>query len=177
MEALSFQHYLETQTLISYDDAKAKIASLCGDGPAVLLAPEDYILGIFDMIGELMRFSITSMATNGKLPAGRPKKEHTIKEEDDDKMDIDKPPTVPAENQEPRNVLQDLRELRLQLEMLEVPPGPRFYNDVEKKMTVMRECVEKVEKAFYSLTVRGKERPKGWRPDAQDDRRPEVETY
>lgn len=178
MEALSFHHYLETQTLISYDDAKARVASMSGEAGAVLLTPEDYILGIFDMVGELMRFSITAMATNGKLPAGKPKKEvKATKEEesegqDADKMDVDE--QTPAG--EPRNVLSDLRALRLQLEIFE-PGGGKFAGDVGKKADVMRECVDKVEKALYQLTVRGTERPKGWVPGVREERRAEVESY
>jgi predicted translin family RNA/ssDNA-binding protein len=187
MEALSFHHYLETQTLISYNDAKARVASMSGSAGAVLLTPEDYILGIFDMVGELMRFSITAMATNGKLPAGKPKKEAEAKraspeikqeqpEKDADMMDVDEqtPASKPAE--EPRNVLSDLRALRLQLEMFE-PGGGKFGADVRKKADVMRECVDKVEKALYGLTVRGTERPKGWVPGVREERRPEVESY
>jgi predicted translin family RNA/ssDNA-binding protein len=175
MEALSFQHYLENQTLVSYDEAKSKVGALSGEDVDVLLTPEDYILGIFDMIGELMRFSITSMATTGKLPTGKSNKEKPVKQEtSEDSMDIDGQTVVPTEEQPPRNVLSDLREIRLQLEMFEPPSGGKFLSEVEKKMTVMRECVDKVEKALYSLTVRGSERPKGWLPD---DRRAEVESY
>jgi predicted translin family RNA/ssDNA-binding protein len=186
MEALSFQHYLETQTLISYEEANAKVASLSGEEGAVNLTPEDYILGIFDMVGELMRFSITSMATNGKLPAGRPshkkpQSEPSAKDADgqaEDKMDIDDPTSSEQKPQKPRDVLSDLRELRLQLEMLEPSQGSKFNNEVEKKMTVMRECVEKVEKALYGLTVRGQERPKGWVPDIREDKRGvEIESH
>jgi predicted translin family RNA/ssDNA-binding protein len=178
MEALSFQHYLETQTLVSYKEAQSRIASMSGEGGAVLLTPEDYILGVFDMVGELMRFSITAMATNGKLPAGKPKKADKGKPESDDgdKMDVDEQTPVPSRNEEPRNVLSDLRELRLQLEMLE-PSGGKFGMDVRKKADVMRECVDKVEKALYGLTVRGSERPKGWVPDIKEERRSEVEIY
>jgi predicted translin family RNA/ssDNA-binding protein len=181
IEALSFQHYLETQTLISYEDSSARIAALCEDGPKVLLTPEDYVLGIFDMIGELMRFSITSMATNGKLPTGKSNKAKSIEQkasddQDGDNMDVDDQETFSAESLSPRDVLSDLREIRLRLEMFEPPQGGKFASDVEKKMGVMRECVDKVEKALYSLTVRGKERPKGWRPDVEE-RRPEMESY
>lgn len=181
MEALSFHHYLENQTLISYDDAKERIARMSGDAGAVLLTPEDYILGIFDMVGELMRFSITAMATNGKLPAGRPKKGEKIKQDDReqaaDKMDVDEQ-AEPASGarEETRTVLSDLRALRLQLEMFE-PGGGKFGADVRKKADVMRECVDKVEKALYGLTVRGTERPKGWVPDVREERRAEVESY
>jgi predicted translin family RNA/ssDNA-binding protein len=178
MEALSFQHYLETQTLVSYEDAKSRIATMGGENGAVSLTPEDYILGIFDMVGELMRFSITAMATNGKLPAGKPKQMDKRKPESDDgdKMDVDEQTPMLSRNEEPRNVLSDLRELRLQLEMLE-PNGGKFGMDVHKKADVMRECVDKVEKALYSLTVRGSERPKGWVPDVREERRAEVESY
>ncbi|KAJ4364342.1 hypothetical protein N0V95_000751 [Ascochyta clinopodiicola] len=191
IEALTFHHYLETQTLISYDDAKARIAAMSkGEAKegavqddataAVPLSPEDYILGICDMTGELMRFSVTSMATNGKLPAGRAKATPTSKSPaaDADKMDIDSSVPVAGESQPPRTVLDDLRTIRLQLEMFEAPGGPKWVSELEtKKMPVMRECVDKVEKALYGLTVRGSERPKGWMPDMSSDRRAEVESY
>ncbi|KAF2876882.1 Translin [Massariosphaeria phaeospora] len=182
MESLTFQHYLETQTLISYDESKSRIAAMSGEGGPVLLSPEDFILGVFDLIGELMRFSITSMAMNGKLPAGKPKKYKNEKkdaedEQAGDKMDVDEEAPAASETQQPRIVLSDLREIRLRLEMFEPPPGSKFADEVEKKMRVMRECVDKVEKALYSLTVRGKERPKGWMPEATEGRRAEVESY
>ncbi|CAI6337778.1 unnamed protein product [Periconia digitata] len=177
MEALSFQHYLENQTLVSYEEAKSKIASMSGAGGAVLLTPEDYILGIFDMVGELMRFSITTMATNGKLPAGEPKTAGTSnRDSHEDKMDVDQQPPVTVSDGEPRNVLSDLRALRLQLEMFE-PSGGRFESDVRKKADVMRECVDKVEKALYGLMVRGTERPKGWVPGLREEKRAEVESH
>lgn len=183
---------METQSLISYDEAKAKIAALSrgeskeGDVQeehyVVPLTPEDYILGICDMTGELMRFSVTSMATNGKLPAGRAKAIPTSKSpaatEEADKMDIDSQAPAAAESQKPRTVLDDLRSIRLQLEMFEAPFGPKWVSELEtKKMPVLRECVDKVEKALYGLTVRGSERPKGWMPDMSSDRRAEVESY
>lgn len=183
MEGLSFHHYLETQTLISYDAAKERVASMSGNAGAVLLTPEDYILGIYDMVGELMRFSITAMATNGKLPAGEPKSESQPKQEGEgeaeeptDKMDIDEQPSAPTRTEEPRTILADLRALRLQLEMFEAGRG-KFGLEVKKKADVMRECVDKVEKALYGLTVRGTERPKGWVPEVREERRPEVESY
>lgn len=202
IEALSFQHYLETQSLISYDEAKAKIAELSkrekkeGEGEekkeemdvevekegadhVVPLTPEDYILGICDMTGELMRFSVTSMATNGKLPSGRPKAiPASPSTKDADSMDVDSQPAETATQTPPRTVLDDLRSIRLQLDMFEAPYGPKWVSELEtKKMPVLRECVDKVEKALYGLTVRGSERPKGWMPDMSSDRRAEVESF
>ena len=184
MEALSFQHYLETQTLISYDDAKSRIATLSGDAGVVSLTPEDYVLGICDMTGELMRFSVTSMATNGKLPVGQQqstkKQIKTNNDQNDysDSMDIDERQGPTPETEKPQTVLDDLRAVRLQLEMFDALRESKFAHDLEtKKMPVMRECVDKVEKALYGLTVRGSERPKGWMPDSSGDRRTEVESF
>lgn len=183
MEALSFQHYLETQSVISNEEAQAKIASMCSEAGAVSLTPDDYVLGICDMTGELMRFSVTSMATNGKLPAGQSNpnkraKQEPSSEDASDKMDIDEQAPTPQEAHKPRTVLDDLRAIRLLLEMFDAPGGSKFAHELEvKKMPVMRECVDKVEKALYGLTVRGSERPKGWMPDMGGDRRAEVESY
>lgn len=184
MEALSFQHYLETQSLISYDEAKSRIASMSGEAGPIAFTSEDYILGVCDMTGELMRFAVTSMATSGKLPSGkqaesnkRLKQEHD-QEDGGDRMEIDEQTPAANETQKPRTVLDDLRAVRLQLEMFEVPGGSKFAAELEmKKMPVMRECVDKVEKGLYGLTVRGNERPKGWMPDMSSGRGNEVESY
>lgn len=172
MESLSFQHYLETQSLISYEESCTKLAELGGEGGAILLTPEDYILGIFDMVGELMRFAVTAMATSGALPGGESRPAPAASaEQKEDAMDVDKPAQTPR-----RNVLEDMRELRTQLESLDI--GDRkFSDDVDKKMGVMRNCVEKVENALYGLIIRGRERPKGWMPDLGGERRGEVEGF
>ncbi|KXL42382.1 MAG: hypothetical protein FE78DRAFT_93767 [Acidomyces sp. 'richmondensis'] len=117
---------------------------------AVGLTPEDYLLGIYDMTGELMRFAITAMATNGSLPA------------------ISTPIGQDFQQQEHRRtVLTDMRELRSALESFDAGTGP-FAKDAEKKMEVMKGSVEKVERALYGLTVRGAERPKGWMPEINE---------
>ncbi|OCL13686.1 Translin [Glonium stellatum] len=190
MEALSFQHYIETQCLISYEEARSRVFNMNAGGESVLLAPEDYVLGVFDMVGELMRFAITAMATNGVIPGGEAQQNKTltgiIRSDENDRddgaesMDTDEPTSAQETPKVPcRNVLADMRELRLQLERLELPQGSKFAEDVEKKMSVMRQCVEKVETALYGLMIRGQERPKGWMPDLREEKRaPEaVESY
>jgi len=149
VEAVTFQHYLETQRLMSYQEAQANVEGMTKD-QKITLTIDDYILGLYDMVGELMRFAVTVMATNGELPG-----------------------------KDGRDILSDLRELRACLESLEIDKNSWFSLDVSKKMPVMQECVEKVEKALYGLMVRGAERPKGWIPDADESRsgREEVESY
>lgn len=165
MEALTFQHYLETQQLMSFQDAESRVAASGGEGGNITLTLDDYLLGVFDMVGELMRFSITAMATSGQTPSGH---------SDTDPIPQSRSLGVSSS----RNVLTDLRELRAALEKLDVPRNTKFGKDVDKKMGVMQTCVEKVETATYGMIVRGSERPKGWMPDPnQGSAREEVEGH
>jgi len=150
MEAISFEHYLRHQTLITIEEASARLPD------TVELTGDDYVLGIFDLVGELMRFAITTMATTGSLPGSK---------SGDDATDG-------------RDILMDLRALRTGFQALDTTScgGTGLGKDVEKKMEVMKTCVEKVEVAVYGMIIRGRERPKGWIPDLADDRAP-VESY
>jgi predicted translin family RNA/ssDNA-binding protein len=149
MEAISFQHYLRTQSLIKHDEASQIISE------GIQLTLDDYILGIFDLVGELMRFAITTMATSGSLPG-----------------------TVEADSSSERTILMDLWSLRAHLEALDATSsgGTGLGKDIEKKMEVMKTCVNKVETVAYGMTIRGREKPKGWVPDASDDQ-PSIESY
>lgn len=150
MEAVSFQHYLETQTLITYRDAQEMVPR------GIILTEDDYVLGVFDLSGELMRFAVTSMATNGVLPRGQ------------------------EGGSEGRDILTDLRDLRMAFESLySAESGKMFKKEMEKKMEVMKSSVEKVEKAMYGMIIRGRERPKGWMPEFGNEERGSepVESY
>ncbi len=174
VEALTFAHYLKTQTLISDadlnpvvedlarqgaapedavmadagDDAAAAAAAASTEKPAlppttptVSLTRDDYLYGVFDLTGEMMRFATTSTALTGAMASG-----HAGDGED-----------------EPRTIVQDMHELGSFFEMLPVGPGSRFQWD--KKLEVTRQSVQKVERLGYDRTIRGSERPKGWIPD------------
>ncbi|KAL8645757.1 MAG: hypothetical protein Q9226_007155 [Calogaya cf. arnoldii] len=156
VEAISFQHYLETQKLINHAEAQALIPA------GVELTADDYVLGLFDLTGELMRFGITNIATNGTLPRG---------------------PAV-AEETEGRDILMDLRAIKTSFESLDTSSGPGEFSflkrDIQKKTEVMRQSVEKVEYAAYGMIIRGRERPKGWVPDlneGQERGREPMESY
>ncbi|KAF1827121.1 Translin [Dissoconium aciculare CBS 342.82] len=161
IEAASFEHYLTTASLLTYEQAVEGLRRQDPNGPGVELSLEDYVLGLYDMTGELMRFAITTMATSGSLPTIAQSKESTAEEH-----------AIAAANK--RNILTDMRALRAGLESLNVGFGP-FAKEVDKKMDVMRHSVEKVERALYGLVVRGAERPKGWMPDTDGGRSVEVE--
>ncbi|KAI4221964.1 MAG: hypothetical protein LQ349_007720 [Xanthoria aureola] len=156
VEAISFQHYLETQRLLTHAEAQALIPG------GVELTTDDYVLGLFDLTGELMRFGITNIATNGTLPRGPPA----------------------GEGSEGKDILMDLRAIRTHFESLDTSSGPNDFSylkkDIQKKTEVMRESVGKVEYGAYGMIIRGRERPKGWVPDmneGQDRGREPVESY
>lgn len=171
MEAETFRHYLETQQLISFEQASEKLSSITKSASAkpdaeamdtdqkleVMLTYEDYLLGLFDATGEMMRFAITNIATSGGLP------DNAADANDD---------SAPRS----RTVVNDLQTMRTLMCNLcyrsDFPAG--MGKDVNSKLGVMLASVEKVEKALYGLRVRGSERPKGWMPDLSDTGR-EVE--
>jgi predicted translin family RNA/ssDNA-binding protein len=146
MEAISFRHYLEDQTLISPEESQANLNDMCPADQQVKLSEDDYLLGIYDMTGELMKLAITTMATSHSITTGHGGDDNMVQR---------------------NKVLSDLRDLRIQLESLNIPGSLNIGRDASKKMEVMKNSVEKVEKIFYGLSVRGAERPKGWVPDVR----------
>ena len=138
VEAMMFQYYLETQCVMTPLDAASTIAGECQ------LMYDDYLGGLFDMTGELMRFAITYLAMNGSLPVSSSDAEDKTK---------------------CTNILTDLQSIRAQLETLDICGSYILARDYGKKLETTRTSVEKVENGVYSMIVRGKERPKGWRPD------------
>jgi hypothetical protein len=156
IEAISLRRYLQSEGLISYEEAAALIPG------GVQLTKGDYIMGIFDLVGELMRFGITAMTTSGSLPGGQ------ISDPTDDNdlnMGIQRKTAKPS-------ILTDLRSLKTYFEALDavssLSNGEYFVKDFLRKIEVMKKCVEKVEFAVYGIMIRGQERPKGWVPDISD---------
>ncbi|EPS99124.1 hypothetical protein FOMPIDRAFT_1125109 [Fomitopsis schrenkii] len=64
IEALSFAHYLECQTLISYAEVQRSLSD-AGGVPYFPLPLDDYLLGLSDLTGELMRYAISSISRRG----------------------------------------------------------------------------------------------------------------
>ena len=151
MEAELFQHYLETEKVMTYDAARR----LSGN---VQLTHDDYALGLFDMTGELMRFAVTYLATNGALPGVEEAEQYETGRS---------------------SILTDMQLLRSHLENIDASSSYGLAREFEQKLKTTRASVEKVEYGVYSMLVRGKERPKGWRPDAIEGPRDgdEVEAY
>jgi hypothetical protein len=176
VEALTFAHYLRTQTLISdaelspmvedltrkgvtpEDEVMADSSDTAGgtdkpagpfaavaESPTVSLTQDDYLYGVFDLTGEMMRFATTSTALTGTMASGQAGGGEG------------------AADDEPRTIVQDMHELGTFFEMLPVGRGNKF--QWEKKLEVTRQSVQKVERLGYDRIIRGSERPKGWIPD------------
>ena len=155
IEALSFEHYLVRQTLIGPDEALGSIAG------GIQLTQDDYLLGLFDLVGELMRFAITQMATRGFLP-GQHNTDHGSGESQ-------VAGRAPGGHRTRRDILTDLRLLRSYFESLNTNGNGALAREADKKMEVMKTSVEKVETAVYGIILRGRERPKGWVPTLTDE--------
>ncbi|KAH7368464.1 translin associated factor X [Plectosphaerella cucumerina] len=143
VEALSFVQYLQRQTLITPDEAAAAVPA------GVALTEDDYLYGIFDLFGEMMRFATVTTSQTGQL----------IGEQN--------APAVGGAAK--RNILTDFHELS---GVFEVLPEKRDRN-YQSKMDAMRMSVKKVEKLGYGIAIRGSERPKGWLPDMAEAERAE----
>ncbi|EPQ60971.1 Translin [Gloeophyllum trabeum ATCC 11539] len=64
IEALSFAHYLEHETLISYQAVQQTLCDEAGT-PYFPLTISDYLLGLSDLTGELMRYAISAISRKG----------------------------------------------------------------------------------------------------------------
>ncbi|KAJ2898353.1 hypothetical protein MKZ38_003981 [Zalerion maritima] len=158
------------------------------------LTDEEYLGGIFDLFGEMMRFATNVAGLCGTLapqkkatatvppqPGGEKGKKETgecVNQDEDDgagnKMDIDGEPEAPKKDgnmEEERTILIDIQELGSCIETLPISKGGKT---MKFKVETMRNSVKKVEKLGYGLVVRGTERPAGWMPDLTDDRGTEM---
>lgn len=137
VEAISFSHYLQHQKLLSPSQAQDAL-------PAdIALTAPDYLFGIFDLTGEMMRFATAVTALSGSMPGSSSKS-----------------------STDNRTILNDLQDVSSMLQIC--PPAGGKPSVYAKKLDIMIEQVRKVERVGYGITVRGNERPKGWMPDMNE---------
>lgn len=163
IEALSFDHYLRTQTLITQPEVTARLP----DG--IMVTEEDYLMGLFDLTGEIMRFAVLQLSSGNAMAT-----QSTSKAPENGSSDTQTP--TPRLSSTQAGVVIDLRTMRARCEALSVPGKYQYHmmRDLKDKIGVMQNSVEKVERAAYGILVRGSERPSGWTPDLY--RGIEVET-
>ncbi|KAJ5177307.1 Translin C-terminal [Penicillium coprophilum] len=145
IEAVSFDHYLRTQTLITHAECSARVP------PGILVSEEDYLMGLYDLTGEMMRFAVLSLSSGNA----------TTNATENTTSDSEKSTVASSQG----GIVVDLRAIRAGFEALTVPQRHYMFRDMAKKQDVMQNSVEKVERAAYGIVVRGSERPSGWTPD------------
>ncbi|KAJ5718782.1 hypothetical protein N7488_004428 [Penicillium malachiteum] len=149
IEAISFDHYLRTQQLISLSESQARLPK------EILLTEEDYLMGLFDLTGEMMRFAVMALSSGNA----------TQKQSSEAEESTDSTKKLPHLSDTQSGIVVDLRSMRAEFEALSVPRRANMLRDLVKKVEVMQNSVEKVERAAYGILVRGSERPSGWMPD------------
>lgn len=63
IESLSFLYYLENRDLIPLVEIQSTLSDSETGEPLVVVTPEDYILGMSDLTGELMRYATNALST------------------------------------------------------------------------------------------------------------------
>ncbi|XXH03010.1 Meiotically up-regulated protein 86 protein [Hypoxylon texense] len=143
VEAVSFSHYLQHQKLITPSQAQEILPA------KIELTPPDYVFGIFDLTGEMMRFATAVTALTGNMPG------------------LDTKGAADEKNiGDGRTILNDMQDVSSMLHIC--PPVGGKPGTYSKKVSIMDEQVLKVERLGYGITVRGSERPKGWMPELDE---------
>ncbi|KAJ4419721.1 hypothetical protein N0V85_000893 [Neurospora sp. IMI 360204] len=193
-EALTFAHYLKTQTLLKPDELSAFVEELTRKGAAVSEEKDkDKDEPMPDAGNTPVPASGEQETTeNDPEPAEKeeqPKPEPLIMSttEDDyfygvfdlsgEMMRFATTSTAltgkMAGAEDERTIVEDMHELGSFFEMLPGKAGDR--KQWEKKLDVMRQSVRKVERLGYDRKIRGSERPQGWVPDLTADQPGEDE--
>jgi hypothetical protein len=184
VEALTFLAYVRTARLLSPAEVQQQVDHLVASAPApatpvasdsnappaaaapqptptIRLDEDDYIMGVFDLTGEIMRFATTNrqFVLPHQAPAAAPAAAH-------------EPAQTQTQTQtQTLSVLRDMQRLESMVRLLP-PPGrhsdPRHVKAFTGKMDVLLASVHKVEVLAYGLAVRGSERPEGWVPDLDE---------
>lgn len=136
IEALSFNFFLKTGQLIPLSDVQQRLTFMSSTSDSseadmsasdtqeikVLVPPSEYVLGIADLTGEMMRRAIHSVGDG----------------------DLNRPFEICSILQEMESAFTALTNCN---------------REVNRKLTVLRQSLRKVESACYTLKVRGSEIP------------------
>lgn len=124
-----------------------------------MVTEEDYLMGLFDLTGEMMRFAVLALSSGNVAATSTTAETAETAETTESTKQL--PHLSPAQ----ADIVVDLRAMRASFEELSVSRKYHMLRDLHKKVEVMQTSVEKVERAAYGILVRGSERPSGWTPD------------
>jgi predicted translin family RNA/ssDNA-binding protein len=142
VEALLFKVYLSEQgRVMGLEETSQAIKDILDklddesmddgkDGEALVLTLEDYILGLLDFTGEVMKYCITTLAHNAHTDSS----------------------TSAAAEASVTNSLNTLRSIQAHISSLTVSDNS-FAKEHHQKLKVLDSSVKKVENAMYSLAM------------------------
>ncbi|KAG8856974.1 hypothetical protein FRB91_011964 [Serendipita sp. 411] len=134
IEAVSYMHFIRTGQLIQYEEMKKWLS----DDSGVLLIPlpfDEFLLGISDLTGELMRFAITSIARGG----GRAKAEDVCSFVRKCKADFERfTPYVRELSKKQQTTKQSMQKIEeanyaVKLRLAEFQSSPDLLDDIAKR--------------------------------------------
>ncbi|EMD41657.1 hypothetical protein CERSUDRAFT_102067 [Gelatoporia subvermispora B] len=161
IEALSFAHYLEHENMISYDEVQKTLCAEDGT-PHFPLPVEDYLLGLSDLTGELMRFAISSISRRG----GRLKASQVCtfvracRAGQYNSLDLSLCSAIAVRPIFDMGLLSFpcTSFVRLIADVsVDFEGWTPFFRDLRKKQTVTSQSLEKIEDVAYAIAVRSSE--------------------
>ncbi|KAI5719660.1 hypothetical protein M8J76_013050 [Diaphorina citri] len=129
IEAYTFLHYLKANHLIGWDHVEQKMEELCGpeaeESQVKLLTPTEFVLGVGDLSGELMRYAIGSVAAG-------------------------------SDSTDCINATNTVRDLYVAM----LASGVSRVKEASRKLAVLKQSLQKMERTVYTVKVRGSEMPR-----------------
>lgn len=133
IEAVSFKHFLSTLRIITLAEIQSNISN-------IMIYHCDYLLGIMDLSGELMRYGISNLADNEEVESLQSSSSLA-------------PRRLSSITQTISETLRCFNSEIAALDMKKVS-SIKEYQELPKKIQVFRASLSKLEYAQYSLMVR-----------------------
>jgi predicted translin family RNA/ssDNA-binding protein len=127
IEAMSFEHFLVSREIITIEQVKSRVPT------HILITDEDYVLGLMDLTGELMRYAIGRLSEVG-----------------DDHHCRKASPIAVA-------IYQTMKDFDVGLRGLDIHKAGKNpgLKDLSQKVSTFNGSLIKVEQAMLSLAIRG----------------------
>ncbi|OXG18452.1 hypothetical protein C361_04577 [Cryptococcus neoformans Tu259-1] len=146
IEALSFMWYLQHGGLVPLDNVQKALSDENGE-PLIFVTPEDYILGMSDLTGELMRY-----ATNGMFKMSKSSQDYPLQVSSGKELNDVNPPEAlgTGDHETPLSICDFVRTVKTHFDAV----NPDAIRQLSKKQEETQRSLEKIEKVCYALRLR-----------------------
>lgn len=131
IEAISFKHYLANKCIITFDQVQTNL-------PNIMVTQADYLLGILDLTGELLRYAVTNLSADNSTDSSF----STSQSRQPSEFSLD--------------ICQTLRDFKTELTAMDIARTSRVngYHELHKKVETFNSSLSKLEYSLYSFLVR-----------------------